>query len=91
MLLTDEEKRMQAGDYGPGIRRAIDFLIKLGVLPRLDEGDAAAAGCTNGFISCLVNKIGYTITHTSQNTGCLAPLYNCRNVVLLGNLPPHVE
>jgi len=30
MLLTDEEKRMQAGDYGPGIRRAIDFLIKLG-------------------------------------------------------------
>ena len=30
MLLTDEEKRMIAGDYGPGIQRAMDLLIKLG-------------------------------------------------------------
>jgi predicted aconitase len=30
MLLTDEEKRMLAGEYGPGIRRAVDLLVKLG-------------------------------------------------------------
>jgi len=30
MLLTDEEKRMQAGEYGPGIQRAISLLITLG-------------------------------------------------------------
>ena len=30
MLLTDEEKRMQAGEYAPGIKRAMDLLIKLG-------------------------------------------------------------
>ena len=30
VLLTDEEKRMQAGEYGPGIQRAINLLVKLG-------------------------------------------------------------
>ena len=30
MLLTDEEKRMLAGDHGPGIQRAMDLLVKLG-------------------------------------------------------------
>ncbi len=30
MLLTDEEKKMRAGEYGPGIKRAMDLLIKLG-------------------------------------------------------------
>jgi predicted aconitase len=30
MLLTDEEKRMQAGEYGPGIQKAISLLIALG-------------------------------------------------------------
>ena len=30
MLLTDEEKRMQAGEFGPGIQRAISLLITLG-------------------------------------------------------------
>jgi predicted aconitase len=30
MLLTDEEKRMLAGEYGPGIQRAADLLVKLG-------------------------------------------------------------
>ena len=30
MFLTDEEKRMLAGDHGPGIERAMDLLVKLG-------------------------------------------------------------
>jgi len=30
VLLTDEEKRMQAGEYGPGIQRGINLLVKLG-------------------------------------------------------------
>jgi len=30
MLLTDEEKKMRAGEYGPGIQRAISLLITLG-------------------------------------------------------------
>jgi len=30
VLLTDEEKRMLAGEYGPGIRRAMHLLIQLG-------------------------------------------------------------
>jgi hypothetical protein len=30
MFLTDEEKRMLSGEYGPGIQRAIDLLVKLG-------------------------------------------------------------
>ena len=30
MFLTDEEKRMLAGDHGPGIQRAMDLLVKLG-------------------------------------------------------------
>jgi predicted aconitase len=30
MLLSDEEKRMWDGEQGPGIQRAIDFLVKLG-------------------------------------------------------------
>jgi len=30
MLLTDEEKKMQAGEYGPGMQRAISLLITLG-------------------------------------------------------------
>jgi len=30
LLLTDEEKRMLAGEYGPGVQRAIDLLVKLG-------------------------------------------------------------
>ncbi len=30
MFLTDEEQRMQAGELGPGAKRAIDLLIKLG-------------------------------------------------------------
>ena len=30
MLLTDEEKKMHAGEYAPGIKRAMDLLIKLG-------------------------------------------------------------
>ena len=35
MLLTDEEKRMQDGEYGSGTQRSIDLLIKLG-----DSADA---------------------------------------------------
>jgi predicted aconitase len=30
MLLTDEEERMLAGEYGPGMQRAIDVMVKLG-------------------------------------------------------------
>ena len=30
MLLSDEEKAMAAGDYGPGVQRCIDILIKFG-------------------------------------------------------------
>jgi len=30
MLLTDEEKKMRAGEYGPGMQRAISLLITLG-------------------------------------------------------------
>lgn len=30
MFLTDEEKRMFEGEYGPGTQRAIDLLVKLG-------------------------------------------------------------
>jgi len=30
MVLTDEEKKMRAGEYGPGIQRAISLLITLG-------------------------------------------------------------
>ena len=30
MKLIDEEKRMQAGEYGPGTQRAMDLLIKYG-------------------------------------------------------------
>jgi len=30
MLLTDEEKRMLAGEYGPGTQRSMDLLVKLG-------------------------------------------------------------
>ena len=30
MLLTDDEKRMLAGEHGPGIQRAMDLLVKLG-------------------------------------------------------------
>lgn len=30
MLLTDEEKRMQAGEYGPGVQRALSFLVEYG-------------------------------------------------------------
>lgn len=30
MLLTDKEKKMLAGDYGPGIRKSLDLLVKLG-------------------------------------------------------------
>lgn len=30
MLPTDEEKRMQTGEYGPGIKMSMDLLIKLG-------------------------------------------------------------
>lgn len=30
MILTDEEKKMQTGECGQGIRRAMEFLIKLG-------------------------------------------------------------
>ena len=53
MFLTDEEKRMLAGDHSPGIQRAMDLLVKLGdsfdaeklvpityghILDRLDRG-----------------------------------------------------
>ena len=30
MLLTDEEKKMRDGGYGPGMRRSMDLLVKLG-------------------------------------------------------------
>ena len=30
MLLTDEEKRMHPGEYGPGVQRAMDLLVKYG-------------------------------------------------------------
>ena len=30
MLITDEEKRMVSGEYGPGVSRAMDLLIRLG-------------------------------------------------------------
>ena len=30
MFITDEEKLMVSGEYGPGVSRAMDLLIRLG-------------------------------------------------------------
>lgn len=55
MLLSDEEKRMLAGEFAPGVRRAMDLLVKLGnsfdaeKLVPITYGHVSYDGCPEDF------------------------------------------
>jgi predicted aconitase len=93
MFLTDEEKRMLDGDYGPGIRRSMQLLVKLGEAfdaERMILADSAHIHCavsydmleelTEGAGQCRV----ITTTHPNAFPNVLDP-EGCKRIGLPDN------
>jgi len=66
VLLTDEEKRMLAGERGPGIKRAMDFLVKLGAsfdaekLVPISYGHVSYDSCPEDFWNLITDGLSKT-------------------------------
>lgn len=66
MLLNDEEKRIQAGEYGPGKQRALDLLIKLGDsfdaerLVPISYGHISYDSCPEDFWNLMIENVTST-------------------------------
>jgi predicted aconitase len=71
MLFTEEEKRMLGGEYGPGVRRAMELLVKLGnafdaeKLVPISYGHIGYDSCPEDFWNLMtegVTKTPYRVT-----------------------------
>jgi predicted aconitase len=66
MVLTDEEKRMLAGKYAPGIQRAMNLLVKLGTsfdaekLVPITYGHVSYDGCPEDFWNLITEGVNPT-------------------------------
>lgn len=77
MQLTDEEKRMEAGEYGPGTQRAMELLVKYGdsfeakLFAPISYGHISYDFCPEEFWNLMTEGVGKTLhrvtTHPSYS------------------------
>jgi len=66
MLLTDEEKRIMDGEYGPGTKRAMELLVKYGdsfdaeKFAPISYGHISYDFCPEDFWNLMTERVGRT-------------------------------